>query len=229
MTGHYARVVEVDGVPLVARGADAAKDQSYMLATVRPATVARLVFPRGGATKADTRERARALGLAAADAPESQEVCFLGGGDLAGFLARAGVDLRPGPVEDEDGAVLGTHRGALALTPGQRRGVGVGGGDRPLHVLRVDAARNAIVVAPPERLGARRVELRDAVLHVSRTRVDARLRYRSPAVPARVEGAAPALALVLDAPAFAVAPGQTAALYDGDAVIGAGVIAAASR
>ncbi len=224
-TGHYARTVELDGVPLIARGRDALKDQSYMLAGVRPETTARLVFPRGASTKAETRERARALALAAADAPESQEVCFLGGGDLPGFLARHGVELAPGPVEDEAGAILGTHAGARALTPGQRRGVGVGGGDGPLHVLRVDAARNAVVVAPPERLRTRSVRLADAVLHVPRARADARLRYRSEAIPARLEGVAPGLVLALERAAFAVAPGQTAALYDGDAVIGAGTVA----
>jgi tRNA-uridine 2-sulfurtransferase len=224
LTGHYARIAERDGIRVVARGADPRKDQSYMLARLDPAHLERLGFPLGGVTKDETRARARALGLAAADAAESQEVCFLGGGDYRGFLRRSGVPFGDGAVVDEAGRELGRHDGAAGFTPGQRRGVGVAA-DEPLYVLRTDAPANVVVVAPKGRLGRDRLHLVDARLHVDRTRVDAKLRYRSPAVAATVEPCADGLELRLDRPAFGIAPGQTAALYDGDAVVGVGTIA----
>jgi tRNA-specific 2-thiouridylase len=224
LTGHYARISERDGVPVVARGADARKDQSYMLARLDPTELGRIGFPLGASTKEETRARARALGLAAADAAESQEVCFLGGGDYRGFLRRSGVPFADGSIVDEAGRELGRHAGAAGFTPGQRRGIGVSG-EEPLYVLRTDAPANVVVVAPRERLGRDRLRLDDARLHVERVRVDAKLRYRSPAVPARLERHAGAVTLQLARPAFGVAAGQTAALYDGDAVVGVGTIA----
>jgi tRNA-specific 2-thiouridylase len=224
LTGHYARVAELDGVPVVARGADAHKDQSYMLARLGPDVLQRVGFPLGGSTKDETRVRARALGLAAADAPESQEVCFLGGGDYRGFLRRAGVAFSEGVVVDEAGRELGRHDGAAGYTTGQRRGVRVSGAE-PLYVVRTDVPSNVVTVGPRARLGTRRLRLRDVQLHVPRTRVDAKLRYRSPAVPARVEHGPGGVELHLERPAFGVASGQTAALYDGDAVVGVGTIA----
>ena len=224
-TGHYARRVEVEGRTLVARGLDERKDQSYMLASLEPALLRRVRFPLGSRTKEDARAAARARGLAAAEAAESQEVCFLGGGALRPFLARQGVGRTPGPIEAEDGAVLGTHDGAAGYTPGQRRGIGVSGPE-PLYVLRTEPERNAVVVAPRRRLGVRRVRLADGRLHVERRRVAAKLRYRSTPVAATVERDGPDLVLLLDEPVAAVAPGQTAALYVDDVVVGAGTISA---
>ena len=224
LTGHYARIDERDGTRVVARGADPRKDQSYMLARLEPSHLARLGFPLGGVTKDETRARARALGLAAADAAESQEVCFLGGGDYRGFLRREGVPFGDGAVVDEAGRELGRHDGAAGFTPGQRRGVGVAA-DQPLYVLRTDTPANVVVVAPKGRLGRDRLRLVDARLHVERTRVDAKLRYRSPAVAATVTARGEDLELHLEQPAYGIAPGQTAALYDGDAVVGVGTIA----
>ena len=124
-TGHYARLVERDGRTLVARGADEAKDQSYMLARVPPEVLARLRLPLGDATKAAVRAEAAAAGMAAATARESQDVCFLGGGALDDFLSRQGVELSEGSIRDEAGHELGRHAGAVAYTPGQRRGLGL--------------------------------------------------------------------------------------------------------
>jgi tRNA-specific 2-thiouridylase len=225
-TGHYARIVEVDGVPLVARGEDRSKDQSYMLARVPPEVLARLEFPLGDRTKADVRARAAALGLAAAGVRESQEVCFLGGGDYRSFLARHGSGAAAGAIEDESGEELGRHAGVAGFTPGQRRGIGVSAPE-PLYVLRTERERSAVVVAPLRRLGTRRVALRDVVMHRERRHVDAKLRYRSPAVGATLLGAGDDRTLALERELFAVAPGQTAALYEGDAVVGCGTIARA--
>jgi tRNA-specific 2-thiouridylase len=225
-TGHYARLVEREGRTLLARAADEDKDQSYMLAAVPPALLRRLRFPLGQAHKDEVRAEAAAAGLAAAAAaPESQDVCFLGGGALRDFLGREGVGLGSGNIVDEEGSVVGRHSGAAAFTPGQRRGLGVAA-SRPLYVLRTDPARNVVVAGPRERLGRSMVELREAVLHRPAARAEVRLRNRAPAVGARIESGeeAGALRLRLDEQAYAVAAGQTAVLYEDGAVIGSGTI-----
>jgi tRNA-specific 2-thiouridylase len=225
-TGHYARLVERDGALLVARGADPDKDQSAMLALVDPAILARVRLPLGERIKRDVVAEADAKGLVAAKAPESQEVCFLGGGELAPFLERQGVELVPGPIVDEEGVELGTHHGAVAFTPGQRRGLGVSRGTDALHVLKVDAPSNTVVVATLERLGRREVELRDVRLRVPCDRVGASFRVRAEPIPAALAAHPDGTAtLLLDRDAFQVAPGQVAALYDGDCIVAAGVVA----
>src|SRR5205807_2572932 len=137
-TGHYARIVERDGRLLLARGRDPFKDQSYMLATLDPTRLERLWFPLGDQTKDETRAEAERAGLAAARRAESQEACFLAGGDYRDFLARRGVGRAPGPVVDENGRELATHDGVWRYTPGQRRGIGVAA-SQPLYALRADA------------------------------------------------------------------------------------------
>jgi tRNA-specific 2-thiouridylase len=226
-TGHYARVVERQGRRLVARAGDAAKDQSYMLATVDPELLGRVRFPLGTETKASVRAEAAAAGLRVAHHAESQEACFLAGGDYRAFLGRSGVRPRPGKIVDEGGALLGRHDGLWRFTPGQRRGLGVASAE-PLYALRSDPATNTLVVGPRRSLATRRV-VASGRLHVPVTRAEAKLRYRSPAVPATVEHADGGFTLHLDEPVEAVAPGQVAVLYDDDAVVGAGVIERAER
>ncbi len=220
-TGHYARIVERDGRRLLGRGADQAKDQSYMLARLDPGVLGRVVFPLGDRTKTWTRQRALELGITVARAPESQEVCFLGGGALRPFLEREGVDFEPGMVEGEDGSPLGRHDGVAAFTPGQRRGIGVGSTGR-LHVLTKDVVRNVVVLAPRERLGRRRIELRNVSAVGMPDVVNVQLRHRAPTIPGRLDGET----LLLDAPAFGVAPGQIAVCYADDAIVAVGEIAA---
>ena len=228
-TGHYARLVPHGDGALVARGADLAKDQSAMLARVPPELLGRLEFPLAAAHKHDVREEAAAAGLAAAAAPESQDVCFLGGGDLRGFLGRHGVDLRPGEIHDSDGELLGRHEGAVAFTVGQRRGLGVAAAE-PLYVRSVDAAAGIVSIAPLSELARREVELTDATLHRPVSRVRARLRVHMADVGADVEPCEGGLRLRLDEPVFAVAPGQVAVLYDEEGVVvGAGTIAGARQ
>jgi tRNA-specific 2-thiouridylase len=224
-TGHYARIAERDGRRLVARAADPAKDQSYMLATVDPAMLEHVAFPLGTSTKQEVRAEAAAAGLAVARRPESQEACFLAGGDYRSFLARSGVGATPGPIVDEAGRELGRHEGIWRFTPGQRRGLGVASAE-PLYALRTDAVSNVLVVGPRAALGGRRVTAEGA-LHVPVERAEAKLRYRSSPIAAAVEPIEGGFVLELDEPAEAVAPGQVAVLYDGDAVVGAGVIRAA--
>jgi tRNA-specific 2-thiouridylase len=226
-TGHYARLVPHDDGALVARGADPGKDQSAMLARVTPELLGMLEFPLADAHKRDVRQEAARAGLAAAAAPESQDVCFLGGGDLRGFLDRNGVDLRPGEIHDTEGAVVGQHAGAVAFTIGQRRGLGVAAAE-PQYVRSVDAAAGIVTIAPLARLGRTQVELIDATLHRPVSRVHARLRVHMTDVGATVETFGEGLRLHLDEPVFAVAPGQVAVLYDdGGVVVGVGTIAVA--
>jgi tRNA-specific 2-thiouridylase len=224
-TGHYARIVEREGRLLVARAADPHKDQSYMLATVDPGLLAGLWFPLGDQTKVETRLEAAAAGMAAAERAESQEACFLAGDDYRSFLGRHGLAATDGPLLDERGLEVGRHDGFWRFTPGQRRGLGVAAAE-PLYALRTEAATNTVVVGPRAALARRRVTVRGR-LHLPLERGEAKLRYRSPAVGATIVPRARGFELELDEPAYGVAPGQTAVVYDGDAVIGAGVITSA--
>jgi tRNA-specific 2-thiouridylase len=224
-TGHYARITERGGRRLVSRGHDDAKDQSYMLATVDPGLLDRVGFPLGGMTKAEVRTEAAAAGLDAAGRAESQEACFLAGGDYRSFLERHGVPSAPGAIVDETGALRGRHDGLWRFTPGQRRGLGISATE-PLFALRSEPDTNTLVVGPRESLGVRQVAAAGR-LYLPVTRAEAKLRYRSRPVLATVEPVEDGFELALDEPVEAVAPGQVAVLYEDDAVVGAGVISRA--
>jgi tRNA-uridine 2-sulfurtransferase len=221
-TGHYARIVEHRGRLLLARATDPQKDQSYMLARLDPRHLERIWFPLGEQSKEETRAEADRAGLAVARRAESQEACFLGGGDYRDFLERHGLSGRSGPIVDEAGKTVGAHQGFWRFTPGQRRGLGVSTG-QPAFALDTDPTTNTVVVGPRASL-ARREVTASGRLFASVTRGDAKLRYRSPAVAADVETTADGFRLRLDEPAFGVAAGQTAVLYEGDIVVGAGHI-----
>jgi tRNA-specific 2-thiouridylase len=231
-TGHYARIEpDADG-PLLARAADPAKDQTYMLCALDPADLARLRFPLGTLTKPEVRELAAEAGLPVARKPESQDLCFLAGTGRERFLARHSPHSdRPGEVRDRLGQSLGTHRGQRRYTVGQRRRLGVAAGE-PLFVLAKDPEANVVVVGPRADLAAREVSIEHAVLYRPGDRVDGvKLRYRSHAAAARVDASLPAgahasLTVALDDDAHGVAPGQVACLMAGDRVVGHGTIAA---
>lgn len=221
-TGHYARIVERDGKLLVARATDARKDQSYMLATVVSDALARVRFPLGEQSKEETRAEAAAAGLAAAGRSESQEACFLGGGDYRDFLEREGLAAEAGGILDVEGNLLGRHDGYWRFTSGQRRGLGVAA-TRPLYVLRTEPSSNTVVVGAHEELAVTKVSAEGA-LYVPVVRGEAKLRYASPSVRASVTAESGGFSLRLEEPAYAVARGQVAVVYDDDAVVGAGVI-----
>jgi tRNA-uridine 2-sulfurtransferase len=229
VTGHYARIVEDGEGPLLAAAADAKKDQSYMLAALPPAMLARVRFPLTELSKPEVREIAARHGLAVARKPESQDLCFLSGQGKADFLRRhGGLREREGDLLDRSGRTLGRHRGHHNFTVGQRRGIRVSA-DEPLYVLETDAAANTVTVGTRAELEATSVRVRDAILHRDGARVDSvRLRYRSRPVPAALSAAGTGRHSELDIKLkerFAgVSPGQTAVLLAGETVVGHGTI-----
>jgi tRNA-specific 2-thiouridylase len=225
VTGHYARIVEREGKLLLARGLDPHKDQSYMLASLDPRLLPGVRFPLGEQDKEATRAEAERAGLAAARRPESQEACFLAGDDYREFLGRHGLEPRAGTIVDDNGTELGRHDGYWRFTPGQRRGLGLVAPE-PLYVLGSRPSANTVVVGPRSSLARARIEARGR-LYSEVERVDAKLRYRSPAAKAHVEPTPRGFRLQLDEPAYGVATGQAAVLYDGDSVVGYGLITAA--
>jgi tRNA-specific 2-thiouridylase len=231
-TGHYARVGRDGQGPLVRAGADPHKDQSYMLARLGGEQLERLSFPLGGLEKPAVRALARDAGLPVADKRESQDLCFLAGSGRRGFMRRHGgrrLTAAPGEIVDSEGRVLGRHDGHHDFTIGQRRGIGLGGGD-PLYVLAKDAANNRVVVGMRSELAADRVSLDEVTLHRPAGRVrTARLRYRAKPIPCRAVERAGGIELELQVPAHAVAPGQVACLMDGDLVVGCGTIGESRR
>lgn len=232
-TGHYARIERDDaGRYRLMRAADATKDQSYFLFNLRQEELARTMFPLGAMTKAEVRERARALGLANANKPESQEICFVPDGDYARFVERAvsEAELRPGRLVDSEGHSLASHRGVHRFTVGQRRGLGIAAG-APMYVRSIDADTGEVVVAPRERLIARGLEASDVRLTGAEpdidieTPVEVKIRYRHPAIPAKLRlrpSNRADVRFLADGPA--VTPGQACVFYRGDEVIGGGFI-----
>ena len=232
-TGHYARLEPgPDGRPAIFRGRDTARDQSYVLFDVRPERLARMLLPVGGLAKPEVRARAMALGLATADKPDSQEICFVAPGEHAALVARRLGGSRAGEIVDTSGSVLGQHPGIEHFTVGQRQGLGLAVG-RPMHVIAIEAEARRIVVGPPE-----------AVPQEDLTAADATWLVPVPTEPfaclvqCRAQrGPAAAVVTPLGRDRFAarftggpaaspgpISPGQPAVCYAGDRVLGGGWI-----
>lgn len=231
-TGHYARIVRDGESVRLARGLDRNKDQSYFLWGVPPDVLPYLLFPVGELSKPEVRERARALELATADKPESQEICFVPTGDYSQFLAkRVGAEhasLSPGKLVTADGTEIGEHAGYARYTVGQRKGLG-GGRGRPLFVLGVNAASNEVVVGEEDELLRNDVAIGDLNWLANPPREGEELliqiRHRSQAVGARVRSVTTErVELDLIAPQRAITPGQSGVLYRNDVVVGGGRI-----
>ena len=232
-TGHYARLGRdpVTGRHLLLRAMDARKDQTDFLWPLSQAQLAAARFPVGALTKDEVRAHARRLGLVTADKPESQEICFVPDDDYRGFLRRRAPEMfRPGAIVDRRGSVVGTHAGIAAYTVGQRRGLGLATG-RPLYVVDLDAERNTVRVGEAGDLDSDRI-VAEAVNFIAceppRTplRVEAKIRHSHRPAAATVcalEGNR--AQVVFDTPQRAASPGQSVVFYDGDVVVGGGVIA----
>jgi tRNA-specific 2-thiouridylase len=252
-TGHYARRLVVDAPDgpraVLARAADEAKDQTYFLYGLRQDQLWHSRFPLGDLTKPEVREVARALGLVTADKPESQEICFVPGGDYRAELrSRGGWAPEPGPVLDAGGARVGAHDGAAGFTVGQRKGLGVALGE-PRYVSRIDPASNTIVLGRREDLETTSVPVEGMTFVADAPpagrggagtwppfRAQVRIRHRAPLVDAWVRPATAgepprggAWVVEMDTPVWAIAPGQACVLYDGDACLGGGRIATPTR
>ena len=232
-TGHYARLeTDAAGPPRLMRGLDAARDQSYVLFDVRPDRLRRMLLPVGGMPKAEVRDRAAALGLATADKPDSQEICFVAPGEHAALVAGRLGGSRAGEIVDGEGRVLGRHPGIEHFTVGQRRGLGIAA-DGPLFVTRIEADTCRVVVGT-----------RDAVPDKELTAAEVTWLHDPPPAPfaclvqCRAQrAAAPAVVTPLPGDRFqarftggpdrspgAISPGQPAVCYDGDLVLGGGWI-----
>jgi tRNA-specific 2-thiouridylase len=230
-TGHYARLEIEPGSerPRVLRGLDRGKDQSYQLFCVREENLARTRLPLGGLAKPEVRRLAAEAGIRTAEKPDSQEICFVPGDDYRTLLAEHRLELHPGPLVDTAGRELGRHAGTEHFTVGQRRGLGVAAGV-PLYVVRIEPEQGTVVLGTAEECGSRALvarELNWIGFDPPREpfRAEVQIRYRHQAVPATVELADGEARVVFDRPELAVAPGQGAALYHGERLLGGGWIA----
>ncbi|HEY7768755.1 tRNA 2-thiouridine(34) synthase MnmA [Longimicrobium sp.] len=234
-TGHYARMgTDEDGNPLLLRGQDEKKDQSYFLWALPPELLPLLLFPVGELTKPEVREKARELGLSTAEKPESMEICFVPTGNYADFLSRKlgseHASLTPGKLVTSSGEVLGEHDGYARYTVGQRKGLG-GGRSLPLYVIGTRPATREVVVGTADELVREDVRIDDlnwlAVPPAAGDAIRVQVRHRASAVPARVVSVEDGTVnLVLDQPQRAITPGQSAVMFSGDVVLGGGRIAA---
>jgi tRNA-specific 2-thiouridylase len=231
-TGHYARVrLSADGQTFqLLKGIDERKDQSYVLHVLGQAELARLTFPLGSLTKGRVRRLAREQGLPVAQEEESQDLCFVYDKDYRRFLLRYAPQIyAPGPILDTEGHEIGRHRGLASYTIGQRSGIGIAA-PQALYVLRLDVERNALIVGPKSALGCDHLIAQD-VNWISGQPPDhaisatVKIRYRARPVSATVTSLPGSRARVdLDAPLRDITPGQGVVFYDGDVVLGGGLI-----
>lgn len=229
-TGHYARVDfdEATRRYRLKRGADPGKDQSYFLFTLSQAQLARARFPVGALDKPTVREEARRLGLAVAEKPDSQEICFVAAGEHPEFVGKR-ADISSGVIRDREGRILGRHEGVHRFTIGQRKGLGLAAGI-PLYVVDIDAASAEVTVGPREALErdtltASRVNWISGDTPPAPVRADARIRYRHTEAAATIRPLdGERVEVVFDEPQSAITPGQAVVFYSGDSVLGGGWI-----
>ncbi len=233
-TGHYAGIVRLDnGRYTVRRARHAQKDQTYMLYALTQEQLSRTLMPLGDLTKDEVRSIAAGIGLPVADKPDSQEICFVPDDDYAQFICSRHTGYLPpeGDFVDEDGNVLGRHKGIIRYTVGQRKGLGIALG-RPAFVKRIDPVKNEVVLADDADLYTRCVTCTDVNLmgisHIDEDegiRCKAKIRYHHEAADAVAKLSGDKLTLTFDEPVRAPAPGQSAVMYDNVGnILGGGVI-----
>jgi tRNA-specific 2-thiouridylase len=231
-TGHYARLVERDGRVELLRGADRSKDQSYFLHMLGTDSLKRLRFPLGASDKAEVRNEARELGLPGADKGESQELCFVPNGRYDTFIEEhAGGRVRPGPIVDGSGRVVGEHGGVHRFTVGQRKNLGVALGERA-YVIEVDPETATVRLGQRSELEAFGAEIAEATWAEGTSlpcRAEVQVRYRAAPVPCEVRPHPGGALAIFDQPIVSVVKGQNAVFYAGERVLGGGVIAGTLR
>lgn len=232
-TGHYA-VIRRDpsGSCRLFAAPDRAKDQSYFLFSLESERMRRIYFPVGEMSKAQVRAIASEAGLPVYEKRESQDICFVTDDSYAEFLSRSGIEEREGRFLDRDGNVLGTHKGVLRYTVGQRRGLGIASRE-PLYVVAIDADRNEVILGTEndtlsEGATAARCSFVAGRPPAPEFRATARVRYRHPGVGALVRVDGDRITASFDSPQRSVTPGQALVLYDGSEVLGGGWIECAS-
>ena len=233
-TGHYVRRATGPGGAELRRAADPAKDQSYFLFATTPDQLDFLRFPLGGLDKAETRALAMRFGLAVADKPDSQDICFVPEGGYARIVEKLRPEAaEPGDIVDLDGRVMGRHEGIIGYTIGQRKGLGIGGRKEstdPLYVVRLEPETRRVVIGPRAALACGTVRLGelnwlgDGPIPAEGLGVQVKLRSTMAAVPATLYPAGDGARAVLDDPAHGVSPGQACVFYDGERVLGGGWI-----
>ncbi|MCD6287722.1 MAG: tRNA 2-thiouridine(34) synthase MnmA [Candidatus Hydrogenedentes bacterium] len=229
-TGHYARV-ETDqrGISHLKRGIDHTKDQSYMLCALTRDQLNHVLFPLGELRKSEVRTYSDRLGNLMCDVPESQEICFVTDGNYRSFVSdRMPEAARPGPILDSSGREVGRHTGIAFYTIGQRKGLGIAS-PRPLYVTRIDPVNNAVIVGTSDEVYSSHTRVTDVnwLEHPEKMPIDAtvQIRHRHTAAQARVSELDDGdLAVEFAVPQRAITPGQTAAIYRGDLVLGGGTI-----
>ncbi|MBK8179485.1 MAG: tRNA 2-thiouridine(34) synthase MnmA [Planctomycetes bacterium] len=228
-TGHYARIDQEAGRVRVRRGVDRSKDQSYQLFSVAERHLARARLPLGGLEKSRVRELAAEAGLRTAAKADSQEICFVPSNDYRELLAQRGAALHPGALVDTAGRGLGTHAGTEHFTIGQRRGHGVGGRE-PLYVVALDPASGTVVLGSREECQSRSLRVEQLNLigfdppPSGEFRAEVQVRYHHRAAPATIAVSGDQAEVRFDEPQLAIAPGQGAAFYRGDDLLGGGWI-----
>ena len=233
VTGHHARVQHAEDGWHLLRAVDGTKDQSYVLHMLGQAELSRIRLPIGEMTKAEVRRRAAEMGLRTAAKPDSQDICFVGSGDYRDFLSENFPETAlPGPVVDTAGTELGEHDGVSGFTIGQRRGLGIAVGEAR-YVVDIDPAERTVVVGTYEDLLVDGCTVSDVSFTSGSTpsssAVTVKVRYRSDAVGANLQGSGSDWEVAFDEPHPAPAPGQAAVFYDDDRVLGGGTITGVSR
>ena len=230
VTGHYARIGQENGRFVLKKALDASKDQSYVLYSLTQEQLAHTRLPLGEFEKTDTRRIAEELGFFNARKPDSQDICFVPDGDYAAFIERTtGKTYPEGNFVDEQGNVLGRHRGIIHYTIGQRRGLGIAA-ETPLYVKRIDPERNEVVLCRDEALYSRALTAKELNWMAFETppdsfRASAKIRYRHAEQPCTVKVLPGGrVAVEFDEPQRAATPGQAVVFYHGDTVLGGGVI-----